>query len=85
MTAIEMGKPEDMKPPFPEERIEPPGIEADMVTRPRFLARDYKGSGLLQEKIALITGVGLRGRRRFLRLMCFWLRRPPVAILPVRL
>lgn len=41
---------------FPAQHLEKPGHEGDMATRPRFLAPDYKGSGKLQDKVALITG-----------------------------
>lgn len=44
--------PEDL----PAQRLEKPGIEADMQLKPQFLAPDYKGSGKLEGMAALVTG-----------------------------
>ncbi|MGI8470185.1 MAG: SDR family NAD(P)-dependent oxidoreductase, partial [Pyrinomonadaceae bacterium] len=33
-----------------------PGIEAKMISRPQYLAPNYKGSEKLKDKVALITG-----------------------------
>lgn len=44
------------KPPFPAQHQEKPGIEAKLKPRPRYQAKDYRGSGKLQGKVALITG-----------------------------
>src|SRR5258708_17866311 len=33
-----------------------PGIEAEMEPRPQFLAPEYKGSGKLEGKAAIVTG-----------------------------
>lgn len=44
------------KPPFPEQHHEKPGIEADLEPRPRYQAENYRGSGKLDGKTALITG-----------------------------
>lgn len=41
---------------FPAQHLDKPGHEADLQTAPRFLAPDYKGSGKLQDSVALITG-----------------------------
>jgi len=41
---------------FPAQHLDKPGHEADLDTAPRFLAPDYKGSGKLQDRVALITG-----------------------------
>lgn len=43
-------------PPFPEQHLDPPGVEAEMSPRPRYEAPDYRGSGKLEGKVALITG-----------------------------
>ncbi|SFI61243.1 hypothetical protein SAMN05421638_0262 [Kaistella treverensis] len=43
-------------PPFPDQKLEKPGLEADMQLQPRYEAADYKGSGKLKGKVALITG-----------------------------
>jgi len=44
------------KPPFPKQKLQPPGIEADLQPRPQYLAPNYKAAGKLEEKTALITG-----------------------------
>jgi NAD(P)-dependent dehydrogenase (short-subunit alcohol dehydrogenase family) len=44
------------KPPFPKQHQAKPGIEAKMKPRPEYQAPLYKGSGKLQDKVALITG-----------------------------
>ncbi|HET9948616.1 MAG TPA: SDR family oxidoreductase [Longimicrobiales bacterium] len=44
------------RPPFPEQPLEPPGIEADMRPRPEYLAPEYRGAGKLEGKVAIITG-----------------------------
>jgi NAD(P)-dependent dehydrogenase (short-subunit alcohol dehydrogenase family) len=52
--------PTDLKeqptPPFPKQHHDKPGIEADLEPRPRYMAENYKGSGKLNGKTALITG-----------------------------
>jgi NAD(P)-dependent dehydrogenase (short-subunit alcohol dehydrogenase family) len=44
------------KPPFPAQHQEKPGIEAELEPRPHYQAPHYRGSGKLQDKVALITG-----------------------------
>jgi len=44
------------KPPFPAQHQRRPGIESKMTPRPRFEAPDYKGSGKLEGRVALVTG-----------------------------
>ncbi|HEX6888412.1 MAG TPA: glucose 1-dehydrogenase [Candidatus Nanopelagicales bacterium] len=48
-----MSAQEQLQPP---QTIDYPGNEADMVEQPRDAMRDYRGSGLLEGKVALITG-----------------------------
>ncbi|HYB98778.1 MAG TPA: SDR family oxidoreductase [Candidatus Limnocylindrales bacterium] len=43
-------------PPFPEQHQDKPGVEARLEPRPRYHAPHYRGSGKLQDKVALITG-----------------------------
>jgi len=43
-------------PPLPPQRLSKPGIEADMELKPMFMAEHYKGSGKLQDQVAIITG-----------------------------
>lgn len=44
------------KPPFPEQPIQPPGIEEKMNPKPLYKAESYKSAGKLKNKVALITG-----------------------------
>jgi len=44
------------EPPFPAQHLEKPGLEADMLLQPRFMAEGYKGSGKLEGLTALVTG-----------------------------
>ena len=40
----------------PQHQSQQPGIESEMTPRPQAEDRDYRGSGKLQGKVALITG-----------------------------
>jgi NAD(P)-dependent dehydrogenase (short-subunit alcohol dehydrogenase family) len=42
--------------PMPEQKQERPGIESKIEPRPQFASPEYKGSGKLDGKVALITG-----------------------------
>lgn len=44
------------KPPMPEQTLEKPGLQKDMVLQPKSLAQDYLGSAKLEGKVAIITG-----------------------------
>src|SRR5436305_11822748 len=44
------------KSPMPAQHQEKPGLEAKITPKPEYEAPLYKGSGKLQDKIALITG-----------------------------
>ncbi|WP_245619711.1 SDR family oxidoreductase [Methylomicrobium agile] len=44
------------KSPLPAQHQERPGIEAEMIPRPEYLAPAYKGADKLKDKVALITG-----------------------------
>ena len=44
------------QPPLDEPHHAKPGIEQEMKIKPRFDAPDYKGSGKLEGKVAIITG-----------------------------
>src|SRR6478735_2075100 len=44
------------KPPFPKQKLDKPGLEADMEVKPRYEAPRYKAAGKLEGKVALITG-----------------------------
>jgi NAD(P)-dependent dehydrogenase (short-subunit alcohol dehydrogenase family) len=41
---------------LPAQHVQKPGREAELELAPRFLAPDYRGSGKLQDMVALITG-----------------------------
>lgn len=45
-----------VKPPFPEQQQDFPGIEGKMDPKPDFGEKSYKGLGRLQGRVALITG-----------------------------
>lgn len=42
--------------PMPAQHIEKPGLEAELELKPRYEAPHYKGSGKLQDRVALVTG-----------------------------
>jgi NAD(P)-dependent dehydrogenase (short-subunit alcohol dehydrogenase family) len=42
--------------PLPSQHLQKPGVEAEMVLEPQFLAPSYEGSHKLRGKVALITG-----------------------------
>jgi NAD(P)-dependent dehydrogenase (short-subunit alcohol dehydrogenase family) len=44
------------KPPFPKQHQEKPGAEHQLRPRPKYEAPEYRGSGKLDGKVALITG-----------------------------
>ncbi len=44
------------KSPLPPQQQQKPGLESQMTPRPQYKAPLYKGSGKLQDKVALITG-----------------------------
>ena len=54
--AAKQRKQEEPKPPFPKQKQERPGIEAEMKPRPKYQAPTYKPADKLIDKVALITG-----------------------------
>jgi NAD(P)-dependent dehydrogenase (short-subunit alcohol dehydrogenase family) len=44
------------QPPFPQERLDYPGLESEMTPRPDYGEDSYQGHNRLQGKVALITG-----------------------------
>src|SRR5688500_5171244 len=55
----ERGKPQifaEPKNPYPSQKLEKPGIEAEMEMKPRWRAPRYKAAGKLEGKVALVTG-----------------------------
>ena len=54
-----MAKPQiqsEPKPPFPKQKLEKPGLEAELEPRPKYEAPRYKPAGKLLGKVALVTG-----------------------------
>ena len=54
-----MAKPQmqaEPKPPFPQQKLDKPGLEAELKPRPRYQAPRYKPAGKLENKVALVTG-----------------------------
>ncbi len=47
---------EEPKPPFPKQKQQRPGIEADIEPKPRYQAPAYKAAGKLEGRVALVTG-----------------------------
>ena len=54
--AVQTGSRPYPAPPLPKQHLEKPGLEADLRPRPQYQAQDYRGSGKLEGKVALITG-----------------------------
>jgi NAD(P)-dependent dehydrogenase (short-subunit alcohol dehydrogenase family) len=54
--AVQAGTRQQPEPPLEEPHHAKPGIEASMTIKPRFDAPDYKGSGKLEGKVAIVTG-----------------------------
>ena len=46
----------EAQPPFPQEGLDYPGLEAEMTPRPDYGEDSYQGHGRLHGKVALITG-----------------------------
>jgi NAD(P)-dependent dehydrogenase (short-subunit alcohol dehydrogenase family) len=44
------------EPPQPKQHLEKPGLESELEPRPEYLAPEYRGSGKLEGKVAIITG-----------------------------
>jgi NAD(P)-dependent dehydrogenase (short-subunit alcohol dehydrogenase family) len=54
-----MAKPQiksQSKPPQPRQKLNKPGLEAEMKLRPKYEAPRYRAAGKLERKVALITG-----------------------------
>jgi NAD(P)-dependent dehydrogenase (short-subunit alcohol dehydrogenase family) len=43
-------------PPFPEQKLEKPGLESELTPRPKYQAPRYRPAGKLGGKVALVTG-----------------------------
>jgi NAD(P)-dependent dehydrogenase (short-subunit alcohol dehydrogenase family) len=44
------------EPPQPKQHLKKPGLESDLEPKPKYLAPDYRGSGKLEDKVAIVTG-----------------------------
>ncbi len=44
------------EPKLPRQHLAKPGLESELRPRPQYLAPDYRGSGKLEDRVALITG-----------------------------
>jgi NAD(P)-dependent dehydrogenase (short-subunit alcohol dehydrogenase family) len=53
---MQAGAREYPAPPMPRQHLKKPGLEADLELKPMWDAPFYKGSGKLQDKVALVTG-----------------------------
>src|SRR3954463_12001452 len=51
------------KPPFPKQKLNKPGLEADMKLRPKYEAPRYRAAGKLEGKVPLFPG-GAAGMAR---------------------
>lgn len=54
--AVQVGSAKQPEPPFPNKHLAKPGLESELDPPPRFMAPDYKGSGKLQDMVAIVTG-----------------------------
>ncbi len=53
---VQVGARKYAEPPMPAQHLQKPGLEADLEERPQYDAPQYKGSGKLAGKVALVTG-----------------------------
>ena len=54
--AVQAGARSYPAPPLPKQHLEKPGLESELEPRPQYEAPEYRGSGKLEGKVALITG-----------------------------
>ncbi len=54
--AVQAGERKYPEPPQPKQHQEKPGRESELKPRPEYLAPEYRGSGKLDDKVALVTG-----------------------------
>jgi NAD(P)-dependent dehydrogenase (short-subunit alcohol dehydrogenase family) len=54
--AVQVGQRRYPEPPLPEQQLRKPGLERELEPRPRYEAPEYRGSGKLDDKVALVTG-----------------------------
>lgn len=54
-----MAKPQitsEPKPPFPDKKLEKPGLESELSPRPKYRAPRYKPANKLEDRVALVSG-----------------------------
>ncbi|HUH59418.1 MAG TPA: SDR family oxidoreductase [Candidimonas sp.] len=54
--AVQTGARDYPEPPLPEQHLEKPGLEEDLILEPQFMAPAYRGSGKLEGMSAIVTG-----------------------------
>ena len=54
--AVQSGQRRYPEPPLPEQHLRKPGLESELEPRPQYQAPEYRGSGKLEDKVALVTG-----------------------------
>jgi NAD(P)-dependent dehydrogenase (short-subunit alcohol dehydrogenase family) len=54
--ATQAGERKYPEPPQPKQHQEKPGRESELEPRPHYLAPEYRGSGKLEDRVALVTG-----------------------------
>lgn len=55
-SAVQTGERRQPENPLPPQHLDKPGHEHELEPRPRYLAPDYRGSGKLEGRVALVTG-----------------------------
>jgi NAD(P)-dependent dehydrogenase (short-subunit alcohol dehydrogenase family) len=54
--AVQAGQRRYPEPPLPKQHLAKPGLETELEPRPSFMAPEYRGSGKLEDKVAIVTG-----------------------------
>jgi NAD(P)-dependent dehydrogenase (short-subunit alcohol dehydrogenase family) len=54
--AAQLGERAHPEAPMPKQHLSKPGMESELKPRPEYRAQDYRGSGKLEDRVALITG-----------------------------
>ena len=54
--AVQAGQRKYPEPPLPRQQLRKPGLESELEPRPLYQAPEYRGSGKLEDKVALVTG-----------------------------
>jgi NAD(P)-dependent dehydrogenase (short-subunit alcohol dehydrogenase family) len=54
--AVQTGQRKYPEPPLPKQHQQKPGLESELEPRPEYQAPEYRGSGKLEDKVALVTG-----------------------------